>query len=135
MERKVLILNPFLLKGLTKPCTTLFWGRAEALPTESSEKEPLLTNLIEDDPLPVTINATSKDQTFAKNVIELVRKNYMQILTTEWVVDQGSGDGNLTATADSILVLQPNVTPKILSLSIISPYDGGGTLDVEIKFE
>ncbi|XP_046643981.1 transmembrane protein 8B-like [Daphnia pulicaria] len=101
-------------QGLTKSCTTLFWGRVETLPINVS-----------------SISVSDRvDETAAK----LVRKNYVQPLSAKWVLDHSKGDDNISANTESILDLKSSDIPTFLSWSILSPTDIGGTLQVDIKF-
>lgn len=99
---------------MTKSCSTLFWGKVEGLPVNSSY--------------------TTEDKVFDKESVELVRKNYVQPLNVKWLLDEGIQDGNVSANTDFSLNLQPSETPKLLSWKIMSPNDVGGTLQVSMKF-
>ena len=104
-------------QGLTRSCTTLFWGRVERL------------NALEEDLTP--------DQAFYdEEPIPLVRKNYAQALNVKWVLDHKTEEGfNISANTESMIDLELNDPPKFFSWSVISPMDIGGTLQVDVKFD
>ncbi|XP_057371417.1 transmembrane protein 8B-like [Daphnia carinata] len=101
-------------KGLTISCTTLFWGRVETLPLNAS------SSIVNGD-----VEETAS---------RLVRKSYAQPLNVKWILDQDNEAGNITASTESILDLESNDLPTLLSWTTFSPVDIGGTLQVDIRF-
>lgn len=93
----------------------MFWGRVEKIPLNTS-------TLIE-------------ENVVEENAVLLVRKNYVQPLNAKWVLDESNGDGNISASTDFMLHLQPSDPPTLLSWTILSPTDLGGTLQIDIKFD
>lgn len=110
------------IQGLTKSCTTLFWGKAEILP----DSQLNATSVINSDEL-------VQEEQVDDDVIVLVRKNYVQSLSTKWVLEGKNGDGNISASTESSVDLLPNNLSSYWSWTVISPIDVGGTLQVDIK--
>lgn len=108
-------------QGLTKSCTTLIWGRVEKMietnntHTYSSERD------LTDSSQPATI--------------ELMRKNYVQPLTAKWTTFDNAIDSNVSANVNFNVSLHPAASPIYFSLSISSPTDVGGTLQIELKLD
>jgi len=108
-----------LNKGLTKSCTTLIWGRVEKIIETNN------TYLSERD-----LTDSSQPAT-----IELMRKNYVQPLTAKWTTFDNSIDSNVSANVNFNVSFHPAAPPIFFSLSISSPTDVGGTLQIELKLE
>ena len=69
------------------------------------------------------------------SAIELMRKNYVQPLTAKWTIFDSSIDSNVSANVNFNVSLHPAAPPIYYSLSISSPTDVGGTLQIELKLE
>ena len=69
-----------------------------------------------------------------ENATQLARKNYVQPLNAKWVIDQSNGDSNISANTDFMVDLQPSGPSTMLSWTILSPIDLGGTLQIDLKF-
>ncbi len=93
----------------------MFWGKVEKTPVNTS--------------------AVIDENVVEENAIQLVKKNYVQPLNTKWVLDKSNGDGNISASTDFMLHLQPSDPSTLLSWTIQSPTDLGGTLQIDIKFD
>lgn len=104
------------VQGLIKTCTTLFWGRADRLPLNSTEE---------------LYDEESEES--SEEAVELVRKSSVQPLTIKWVTDTSDGTGNLTANTNIAVSLQPDDPPVVFSWTVLSPTDVGGTLVVDVK--
>lgn len=64
-----------------------------------------------------------------------MRKNYVQPLTVKWVTFNSAIDSNVSANVNFNVSLHPAAPPVYFSLSISSPTDVGGTLQIELKLE
>ena len=69
-----------------------------------------------------------------ENATQLARKNYVQPLNAKWVIDQSNGDSNISANTDFMVDLQSSGPSTLLSWTILSPIDLGGTLQIDLKF-
>ena len=105
-------------KGLTKSCTTSIWGRVEAMVEANN------TYVSEMEITDIQLTTT-----------ELMRKNYVQPLTVKWVTFNSAIDSNVSANVNFNVSLHPAAPPVYFSLSISSPTDVGGTLQIELKLE
>ena len=64
-----------------------------------------------------------------------MRKNYVQPLTAKWTTFDNAIDSNVSANVNFNVSLHPAASPIYFSLSISSPTDVGGTLQIELKLD